>query len=326
MADGHAECWGDNAVGDTGRGEDTPKVPPAPVLTNELGVLLGSVRSIDAGGSQSCAVLSDGKVWCWGLTLTQGGTFFAKPVTGISGATSVSVGSNQVCARLSSGDVSCLSGANPTPTLVGLTNATSVSAIGNFACAVLSTGRIRCWGDNNAGQLGTGAAGQAQPAPGVLVAGVTTAVAVTTSDYFACAVLANGTAKCWGKNGAGNIGNGVPPDDAIYGPTTVTGLSDAVSIAAGANHVCAVRRTGAVQCWGRNFDGQLGTGNTTEQYAPGAQVNRINSAKGVGAATNFSCGLLRDGRAYCWGKNSSANLGNGSGELPPEHSPVQVLF
>jgi alpha-tubulin suppressor-like RCC1 family protein len=335
LADGTASCWGDNGPGDAGHGDVDAggfpafpqKVAPGPVVTDLVGTKLTNVRAIDVGGSTSCAVLNDGSVWCWGF-VPSGLSNFAVQIPGFTNATSIALGTGAVCALLSNGGVSCLSGGVPTAVPIGPVGATAIVTAASYFCALLTDHTVRCWGDDTNGVLGDGMSGPSQPAPGVLVPGITTAVAITASEGAACAVLSSGAVKCWGNNQYGEIGNNTTPSSQIYGPTTVFGLSDAVSIGSGINHVCAVRAGGTIQCWGQGGYGQLGYGDTLALNAPSAthSVSGLTSATQVGGATNFSCAVVRDGRAFCWGADNDANLGDGSGDLPNKLTPVRVQF
>lgn len=325
MADGTASCWGDNGPGDLGQGHWDQKVGPGPVVTDTVGTKLSNVKAVDVAGQTSCAVLNDGNVWCWGqVPGVPTPTNVAVQVTGLSGVSAISAGLFGTCALLSNGSISCLDNSG-TVTATGVTGATAVAVGDSFACALVAGGAVRCWGTDANGQLGDGVSGPGVAAPGVLVPGVTNAVSITATFTFACAVLSSGQVKCWGSNSAGQIGIG-SQSDTIHSPTTVTGLTDAVQIGAGLNHVCAVRRTGAVQCWGANFDGQLGSGDTTPLFAPSTPVSGLTNATQVGGATNFSCAVVRDGRAFCWGADNDANLGDGDGDLPDKVTPVRVQF
>src|SRR5204863_1826609 len=118
-------------------------------------------------------------------------------------------------------------------TVVGITNAIAVGAGYHHSCALLEDGRVQCWGDNTYGQLGNGAAINPNTPRGaastlhssvpVTVVGITTAVSVTASDgYHSCAVLQDGTVKCWGDNVSGQLGNGTRNGTST--PATVVGL------------------------------------------------------------------------------------------------------
>jgi alpha-tubulin suppressor-like RCC1 family protein len=81
-------------------------------------------------------------------------------------------------------------------------------------------------------------------------------------SLHSCAVLANGTAKCWGRNSNGQLGNGITTDAST--PVVVTYFGTAVPITAGGAHSCAVLANGFAKCWGANANGQLGNGTTTD--------------------------------------------------------------
>ena len=77
---------------------------------------------------------------------------------------------------------------------------------------------------------------------------------------YSCALLADGTMKCWGSNDYGQLGDGTTTNSTI--PVEVSGITTATSIAMGRVHSCALLTDGTVKCWGLNDYGQLGDGTT----------------------------------------------------------------
>lgn len=89
---------------------------------------------------------------------------------------------------------------------------------------------------------------------------------LTGGSSHSCALLSDGTIRCWGSNGLGQLGNGTTTDSNI--PVAVSGLSGATAIAAGSNHTCAVLPDSTLKCWGSNQLGQLGNGTTKDSSTP----------------------------------------------------------
>jgi alpha-tubulin suppressor-like RCC1 family protein len=100
--------------------------------------------------------------------------------------------------------------------------------------------------------------------------------------------------------------------DPQYIPTPVAGINNAIAIATGAFHACAVLKDGTVKCWGEGDECQLGYGGKNDQISP-VTVAGINNAISVtvGGGLN-SCALLNDGTVKCWGNNNYGQLGDGT--------------
>ena len=269
LAAGTVECWGDNGAGELGTGTASAG-PTLPVVSPSL----SGVIAIAAGPRFTCAVVAGGSVDCWGEQELANGTtstvLSPTAVPGVTGATAIAAGGDTsggyACALLSAGTVECWGAiaSSSTPVAVpGLTGVTAIASGTGHMCALISDGTVDCWGTNEWGQLGNGqmsSAGvlTAKPAKVLDLKG---AVGVAAGGSHSCAALQDGTARCWGVNGGGELGDGSADASAI--PVVVSGLTGAVSIVGGDAHTCAVIADGTVECWGDNSLGQLANGTTT---------------------------------------------------------------
>lgn len=329
--DGTVRCWGKNSRGELGNG--TIVDSPTPVAVSGL----GNVVALAAGKFHTCALLANGSARCWGDNsagqLGDGTrTSQLAPVTAVSGlgnAVALVAGDFHNCALLADGRARCW-GWNDngrlgdgtttdrlTPVAVStLANAVAIAAGTAHTCVVLADGRARCWGANTAGQVGDGPIGVDRP-NSVLVAGLSNAVGITAGFAHTCALLADGTGRCWGENFSGQLGTASTNATSTFtSPVPIAGLVDAVSIIAGRVHTCALIADGSARCWGFNLARQLGDGTTvTSQRFPVA-VRDVANAVALGAAQNHTCALLAEGTTRCWGSDSAGaftlTLGGGS--------------
>lgn len=274
VVDGNVWCWGRNSEGQVGSG--TFAAFSAPVAVSGVH---GAV-AVAAGYNHSCALLGDGTVRCWGDdTYGQLGdgrvsVTSATPVVmvGASNVVSIGAGGHHTCIVVGSvGTVQCLgngqygvlgnnSGANA-PALVtalGVAGAVGVYGTADETCALFGAGNAACWGFNNSGGLGNGTLVSSGTA--TAVKDLANAISLTNgdgADDHKCAVLSDGTLRCWGPNATGALGNGTFTGSTV--PVSVVGIDDAVAAAAGGSFSCAVRSDGTVWCWGTRT---WGGGNT----------------------------------------------------------------
>ncbi|MBM4396336.1 MAG: fibronectin type III domain-containing protein, partial [Deltaproteobacteria bacterium] len=320
LPDGSVQCWGANGNGQLGNGGTTASIYPIAVSG------LTQVTAIAGGDRFNCALLGSGEVYCWGRndvgqigTGTAGGSVLTPTnVTSLSAASAIAAGAGHACA-LVGGGVKCWgyggrgqlgNGAtanSATPVDVrGITTARGISAGYWHTCAVLDDGTVKCWGWNAAGQLGDNTTtNRSTP---VTVSGLTTQVAVAAAGDHTCAADLN-QANCWGRGNEGEMGDGTTTSRLVPG-ASVSGLINILGIRAGYRHSCSVQAGSVVRCWGLNADGQLGDGSTTNRSSP---VNPAvgNVASVVSQASGYhSCAVQTDGSPWCWGDNSSGQLGD----------------
>jgi alpha-tubulin suppressor-like RCC1 family protein len=192
-----------------------------------------------------------------------------------------------------------------------MSGAVSVSANQRHACGLAEDGSISCWGANLYGQLGDGSTDDADVASSP-VQGLADATALSAGDDFSCAVIDDGTVRCWGFNLSGQIGDGTILNIAMES-REVLGLDSATGVAAGGNHACALLEETTVRCWGGNEFGQLGDGSTVDRLEP-VEVDGLSDVVLLSAGRGFTCALVRDGSVSCWGLNGLGQLGDDGGD------------
>jgi alpha-tubulin suppressor-like RCC1 family protein len=309
------------------------------------------VKQVAAGSLHACALLTDGKVRCWGSnTSGQAGQDPATDpvkspveVAGLSDVKAIAAASSATCALMADGTVSCWgyngggqlgrgAGTDTTPhyksaPVTGISGATFLSTgVGAHFCAIVAGGEIRCWGGNDYGQLGNGTTASPGSTTPVVVcqppassssctpsAGATF---VTAGDRHTCAIFAGDKVACWGRGTSGELGRATSANDKY--PDFVAPSLAAKYLSAGKQQTCAVDATGAVECWGTNDEGSLGNGSSTGTVVAPTPVctkdDCTTHLAGSTAVTTFaasSC-AISSGAVKCWGTNTGGQLGDGS--------------
>jgi alpha-tubulin suppressor-like RCC1 family protein len=194
----------------------------------------------------------------------------------------------------------------------------SLSAGSGFTCGARAGGGASCWGFGGNGQLGDGRGANHSASP-VPVSGGEAFRGVTAGAFHACALDAGGRAWCWGRNGAGQIGDGTRTARLV--PVPLAGNLELVMLSAGAFHTCGLAADGRAWCWGANDSGQLGSGDFTLRETP-VPVAGGPPLASISSGSFHVCGLDAAGAAWCWGENSNGELGRGS--TGDQASPVPV--
>lgn len=304
LADTTVKCWGRDYSGELGNGADTSSATatwsatPIAVLnhSNLPGVLKG-VTSISSGYSHSCAILSGGKVTCWGSD-TEGGA---------------SVPSDPGKARL----------------LTKISNAIKVVSGFYFNCALIVTGEIKCWGISGK-HLGNGTTTNIRvpiDSP-VLVNNISTAVDISAGPTYVCALLANSTVKCWGINDNGPFGNGTEVDSPVPVSSNFVS-SDLNKVFADGDNTCLVTSSGSAYCMGSNSRGQIGNGtggDLPDNSLVPVRASYVDPVLNMSFGIGFACASLTSGRVKCSGNNGSRQLGIYDRNVEQSLTPIFVPF
>jgi alpha-tubulin suppressor-like RCC1 family protein len=304
---GRLYCWGDNGVGQVGNG--TKNNAPAPVLVMDIdgGIPDTTATVVDRGYLWTCAVMRSGRVKCWGSQ--------SEGRLGNSNTSGPDV--------TRPADVPGFTGQTPSTTAVGL------SLGENTACALLQNGTIKCWGSNSFGEVGDGTLSSSRPSPVAVVtidgsSAATTAVSVAHGDNHGCALMQNGTVRCWGNNtqfGSLGTGDGMDhPSPALVSTLQIDGTTPArtaVSLATKNDTTCALMADGSILCWGRGENGRIGNGVDVMNKPVPTSVDRsvidgstpAKRAVAVTAGVYHFCAVMENGDVRCWGKNNQGQAG-----------------
>jgi alpha-tubulin suppressor-like RCC1 family protein len=200
-----------------------------------------------------------------------------------------------------------------------------IDAGGYHACGITTTEQLLCWGYNADGQLGLGSTSMV-PTP-TLIPGDFRYRRIAGGFYHACAFTLGSEAWCWGNNGDGRLGDGSSATqslspvpvltaqvvDTVVGDTVVAGQVRLLvqALSAGEAHTCGIDLSQHVWCWGRNREGQLGKGATSDFFPP-SPVGTNEVFKDVSVGGLHTCGITVGGAGRCWGYNVAGQLGDGS--------------
>jgi alpha-tubulin suppressor-like RCC1 family protein len=271
------------------------------------------------GDGHTCAILANDTVKCWGSN-SAGRLGYGDTLNRGDGADEM--GSNLPVVDLGSGRT-----------------AKAIIAGAAHTCALLDNNTVKCWGLNYAGQLGLGdtenrgdgADEMGSNLPAVDLGSGRTAKAISAGKIHTCAILDDGSVKCWGYNSNGQLGlddtdsrgDGTGEMGAAL-PTVYLGSGrTAKAIAAGGFHTCALLDDSSVKCWGANAVGQLGLGDTTNRGDSSGDYGMASlTAVDVGSRTitqlvtgaGTTCVLFDTGAVACWGVNIYGQLGIGTAD------------
>lgn len=198
---------------------------------------------------------------------------------------------------------------------------TAASAGAAHSCGIRLDGSLWCWGENHWGQLGLGTL-QSTAKPTQV--GAEPRHSLSAGEQHTCSISAfqgreGGTLSCWGRNNSGQLG---VPGAVEQSPSPIPLSGKWLAAAAGSNHTCAVRDDNTLWCWGLNAQGQVGLAAVAGAIHPTPQnikVPGVEAWSAVVAGGAHSCALTADQRLWCWGANTSGQVGSGSAkesELP----------
>ena len=329
--DGVVLCWGADNLGQLGQGPGAGPIPEAQLVVIPGGDPIDWLRATVNG---TCGRGAGDAVWCWGdnnngeITTparSPGGAVVptALPLRAPIGA--LGQGPGHICAGETMGPaVHCLgsngyselggSGTQPIQNAVPDTGPIDELALGNDHSCARAAGQVWCWGRDNVGQLGqnTVAGPAADPVPVVLPGPASHLVA--GNDHTCVALDDGASVRCWGGGDVGQIGDGGTSNRFL--PAAIDSPLPAAVVAMDAkiDTTCALLDDGSLWCWGDDNGGALGTAvpNGDEVLAP-ARVLTVDELPEAIEAFSLGgahiCARAASGRLWCWGRNTSWQLG-----------------
>ena len=291
---GSIMAWGTNNRGQVGNGTATTSgcdCVSSPVSVSGV----SSAAQISGGGEAALALLADGSVVGWGDDT------YGQIGDGGSGESLVPIPARELPHGIVAIDVG-----------------------GSHSLALLANGTVLAWGEDASGQLGVPPGGletcfinscRRTPAP---VPGLSSVVAISTSESSNLALLADGTVMGWGDDRYGQVGDGTGIASGcrcVPTPVAVPGVKGAMAISSGTEGGAALLADGSVRDWGTNIEGQIGNGTIAAGgcYCVGpTAVSGLTGVKALTGGSRFRLALLADGTLRGWGANNVGQLGQGS--------------
>lgn len=319
LTGGTVKCWGDNSRGQLGK-DHTDDLGDGVGVGDTMAALtainLGNTATDIAVGMRFvCAILTGGSLKCWGQN-----SF---------GQLGIGSGANQ---GDDAGEMALLGTID-----LGLGHTAEKVCTGlHHVCSILDDDTVKCWGYGLYGQLGTEGTANVGQAGGQMGGALDpidlgtgrTATQIACGDYHSCALLDDGTVKCWGRNNMGQLGVG-HLDDIGDGASEMgddleaadLGTGTVLELAAGGESTCVRIDEGgtvSMKCWGRNYSGESGAekGNIGDHPGEmGSNLAAMNLGTGLTPAkvvtgVHRTCVIFNDGSAKCVGYNDgSAQMG-----------------
>jgi alpha-tubulin suppressor-like RCC1 family protein len=352
LQDERAYCVGANTSGQLGASGTDPTLTARAVTLGDVGDS-SAVEQLVAGYGYTCLRLDDGRVSCFGLNergqLGSGdhASRFEPQVVNLPGAVkTMSTKFGTVCVVLeantdvTAGSVYCW-GANDNNQCGTGTfeadddEATPVAPILDIAARDVSVGRghtcvlsdadeLWCWGSNGSNELGLG-----PDAPGLTTSPSRVSdllfAQVAAGQNHTCAITTDQHLYCWGDvlEADGHPGPMGHDDGETHDvPARVGADADWTFIATDTFHSCGLRGEGALWCWGRNAEGQLGVGSP-DVVPSRVNVNPDERFMSVTVGRFHTCAVRNDGAVLCAGKNDNGELSSGDTERRATLTPMQ---
>lgn len=308
--EGALRCWGWNSWGQLGNGttddvgdDETPaEVEDVPIDEPVLSAALNHYHA--------CAIVEGGAVRCWGYN-DRG-----------------QLGYGDTAQRLTPGDAFAFD-----------EDAIAISAGTHHTCVLLEGGDVRCWGENAHGQLGLGndenVGDDELPSSMPPIDLGAPAIDICAGEGHTCAVLEDGTLRCWGSDSFGQLGNGglyedvgdnELPSNAL--PVLLGAGEIATDVACGTDHTCAIIDGTSMRCWGYGELGELGSGMFTFGFSsPGPDIDLGDDVRSMSLGQENSCARTQSDAIFCWG-NSLGYPGNmdyiGDDETPASMGSIMT--
>ena len=316
LSGNRVRCWGDNTVGQLGRGDTAPVGTLPDEVASLIDVDLGEtgwIVELRAGAQHTCARFDDGRLKCWGAN------------------DDGQLGLGDVEARGDEGGE--MSSALPFVDLGGWARAVATGT--EHTCALLTDGLVKCWGNGFDGALGQGDTESLGDAPSEVPRAIASialgegrrAVDISASFRFSCALLDDASIKCWGTNTRGELGQGDldargdEPGEMGDALAAIVLPSAPVAILAGlGSHSRASLADGSIRCWGLNSDGHLGIGDADNRGDEAGEMGAALPSLDVGGEIvelsvggDHSCARLNSGDIKCFGRGLFGATGQGDG-------------